>query len=360
MPACLHHGIDRAALSGSPDGAARAPRPHHALRGEVWDKALSYLRQAGEKAIGRSANREAWSHLEQAITMLPHLPQSRATLEQAVDLRLAARMCLAPVGEFARVLELAREAEALATAFDDPRREALVHCSISLASTHMGRSAEAIEHGERALAIAESLQEPMLRIGARFYLGFAHSFLGAYRTAIGFFQRDVGLEPEQISARLVQPWGAGDFQEAFTRLGYSVSQSATAFCFAELGEFDQAMLHAEGAVKFAQTLDDLYLRALADAWLGSVHLRKGDFRQALHLAQRWLQTYAAADLPMAQLLMAPFLGEVSDVSGQLDDAAALFERTWQFAESKSIFSYGHAAAGSAVSFRARGAGRENR
>ncbi len=32
---------------------------HHALRGEVWDKALTYCRQAGEKALARSAHREA-------------------------------------------------------------------------------------------------------------------------------------------------------------------------------------------------------------------------------------------------------------------------------------------------------------
>ena len=32
---------------------------HHALRGEVWDKALAYCRQGGEKAMARSAHREA-------------------------------------------------------------------------------------------------------------------------------------------------------------------------------------------------------------------------------------------------------------------------------------------------------------
>jgi predicted ATPase len=31
----------------------------HAFRGEVWDKAVQYLRQAGAKAFSRSANREA-------------------------------------------------------------------------------------------------------------------------------------------------------------------------------------------------------------------------------------------------------------------------------------------------------------
>ena len=32
---------------------------HHAVRGELWEKAVAYLRQAGTKALARSANREA-------------------------------------------------------------------------------------------------------------------------------------------------------------------------------------------------------------------------------------------------------------------------------------------------------------
>ena len=64
---------------------------YHALRGEVWDKALAYCRQAGEKALAQSANREAAGHFEQALSALPHLPDRRNTREQAIDLRLALR-----------------------------------------------------------------------------------------------------------------------------------------------------------------------------------------------------------------------------------------------------------------------------
>ena len=49
---------------------------HHALRGEVWDKAVAYCRQAGEKALGRSAHREAVGSFEQALSALPHLPET--------------------------------------------------------------------------------------------------------------------------------------------------------------------------------------------------------------------------------------------------------------------------------------------
>ena len=78
---------------------------HHALRGEVWDKALAYCRQAGEKAMTQSAYREAVEYFEQALKALPHLPEQRATREQAIDLRLALRSALLPSGDPGRILE---------------------------------------------------------------------------------------------------------------------------------------------------------------------------------------------------------------------------------------------------------------
>ena len=70
---------------------------HHALRGELWDKALTYCRQAGEKAMARSAYREAVAYFEQALSALSHLPEQRDTREQAIDLRLALRSALSPL-----------------------------------------------------------------------------------------------------------------------------------------------------------------------------------------------------------------------------------------------------------------------
>ena len=67
---------------------------HHALRGEVWAKALAYCRQAGEKALARSAHHDAAGYLEQALSALQHLPEERDTREQAIDLRPALRSAL--------------------------------------------------------------------------------------------------------------------------------------------------------------------------------------------------------------------------------------------------------------------------
>ena len=93
----------------------------HALRGEVWDKALAYGRQAGDKAQARSAYREAVTLYEQALVARDALPDSRAATEQAIDLRLGLRTVLTALGEPpGRMLDHLHHAETLAMALGDP------------------------------------------------------------------------------------------------------------------------------------------------------------------------------------------------------------------------------------------------
>ncbi len=101
---------------------------HHAQRGECWEKALSYSRQAGLKAVARSANREAVVFFEQALAALGHLPETRDTLEQTVDLRLNLRQALLPLGEFEQILDHIRKAETIAETLNDQRRLARTLC----------------------------------------------------------------------------------------------------------------------------------------------------------------------------------------------------------------------------------------
>ena len=67
---------------------------HHALRGELREKAVHYLRQAGLKAAARSALQDARAWFEQALGVLEALPESPSTLEQAFEIRLELRPVL--------------------------------------------------------------------------------------------------------------------------------------------------------------------------------------------------------------------------------------------------------------------------
>jgi predicted ATPase len=120
----LHARIVEAleALAGEWVAAQVERLAHHALRGEVWGKALAYCRQAGEKALARSAHREAVGSVEQALSALPHLPETHDTRTQAVDLRLTLGSALLPSGDLGSIIAVLREADALAEALDDPRR----------------------------------------------------------------------------------------------------------------------------------------------------------------------------------------------------------------------------------------------
>ena len=126
-------GGDRDTLSRSTRRACRAAgaaRP----AGEVWPKAVAYLRQAAAKAGARSANREAVSCLEQALGALPHLPQSPETREQAIDLRLDLQAPLNGLGEIERLLDYLREAEPLAGALGDLPRMGRVAAHMAFGS----------------------------------------------------------------------------------------------------------------------------------------------------------------------------------------------------------------------------------
>jgi class 3 adenylate cyclase len=74
----LHRRIVEALEALYPDRLAEHVEQltHHALRGEVWDKALAYCRQAGAKAMTCSANREAVVCFEQALAACPRIKTS--------------------------------------------------------------------------------------------------------------------------------------------------------------------------------------------------------------------------------------------------------------------------------------------
>jgi predicted ATPase len=92
---------------------------HHALRGAVWEKAVTYCRQACAKAIDRAAFREAVTAFEQAIEALGHLPETPDIGVLATELRLDMGDALMAMGEHERSHALLSEAEAVARRLDD-------------------------------------------------------------------------------------------------------------------------------------------------------------------------------------------------------------------------------------------------
>ena len=156
---------------------------HHALRGEVWSKAVTYCQQAGARANDRAAFREAVASFEQALQALAHLPESGDTRMLALEIRLALGRPLRALGEYGRQLTLLGEAETLARALDDRVRLVRV-LALKVNTLNMtGDPDGAIATGRQALELAAALGDSALQEQASHHLGQIYYFLGDFGRA---------------------------------------------------------------------------------------------------------------------------------------------------------------------------------
>jgi class 3 adenylate cyclase/tetratricopeptide (TPR) repeat protein len=164
---------------------------HHALRGEVWAKAVPYCQQAGARAHDRAAFGEAVAHFEQALQALAHLPEDGDTRVLALDLRLALGRPLTSLGETGRRLALLGEAEALARALGDRARLGRVLGSMAVVLRQTGDSDGAIAAGQQALALAAALGDSALQVAASLPLGMAYYAIGDFGRAAELLRQNV-------------------------------------------------------------------------------------------------------------------------------------------------------------------------
>ena len=289
---------------------------HHALRGGLWDKALAYCRQAGDKAVARSANREAVACFEQALVALEHLPASREHHEQAIDVRLGLRHALGQRLAHGRILTYLREAEGFAQALGDQHRLGWVTAYMTDRLVATGDLQHAVEVGQRALALAESLGEAALQVVVRLFLGRAYRALGDYPQAIALLRHNlVALD----GARLQERFGR-------SRLSSVIARDILSRCLAEVGAFTEGLAHGEASLRIAEAVDHPLSLSQACYGLGYVSLHHGALPQAIVWLERGLEVCRVWDMPVVLSLSAAALGYAYVLTGRLSDALPLLEQ----------------------------------
>jgi len=310
----LHARITEAIERLAPERVAeQAERlAHHALRGELWDKAVAYLRQAGLRAMARAANREAVAHLEQALGTLRRLPETRETTELTIDLHIDLRNALFPIGERARIGDHLQEAEVLARALGDQRRLGRIAHFMATQCLVTGDYDEAVRFGQEALSIARTLNDRSIEVVATSNLGQTHVARGELSDAATFLERNVAL--------------AGDLR--YERFGAPVIQSALsgarlADVLSELGRFDEAIGHAEAAVRTAEVADHSWTLFLGLLDLGCAHFRRGDLPRATRVLERNLDLCRTWQFVFGTPVVAATLGAAYALAGRADEALPL-------------------------------------
>ena len=295
---------------------------HHAARGEAWEQALSYSTAAGAKAMGRSAYRDATTWQEQALQAVAHLPETRARLEQAVDLRLLLRNSLQPAGELHRVLDYLSEAETALEKLGDQRRQSWLWSCRANCHWLLGEHDRGVEPGHRAVDAATAVGDPHLLIGARWNLSMPYWGRGDYRRAL-----DCVLENHAtLTTGVLSSVDLSAIPGSSTHPAVGNPANA-AWYLAELGEFRRAVALGQEAVREGEALQHFYSLTLALFHLGGAYLRWGDTSRAVLTLERSRQLAETRDYPFYLPWASPRLGAAYLLAGRVGDSLAMLKRT---------------------------------
>ena len=308
---------------------------HHAFRGELWDKAVPYCRQAGHKALARPAYHEAVSCFEQALEALQRLPAQRDQSEQAIDLRLDLVNALTPLGAYEQILDHLRTAKSVAETLHDSHRLGWTESSLSVYLTWVGAYDQAVEAGRRAIALATSHDNFAVHVRTVVHLGRIHYRLGDYHQALEVWRQALALlEGQQIEmpVGLTLP---------------SVARTLSAGCYAELGAFAEGKRVGAEGLRIAETLNRPRDLVVAYLWLGRLALCQGDIQEAVAKLERGVAICQAMRILFEFPYIASELTVAYALVGRTGEALSLIEQVVEQVASgrRFAFLFGHAATG---------------
>jgi tetratricopeptide (TPR) repeat protein len=316
-----HQRIAQVLEAQGANGAEIQPEllAHHYTAAGLAAQALPYYRQAGAQAVARSAYREAVALFEQALQVVQQLPDSRDTTAQAIDLRLALRTALRPLGAFERTLVVLRQAETLAAALRDTQRLGQVAVLLAVQFRLMGAYDQGRAAAQRALTVATADRDVVLHALAQQYLGIIYQDQGDYHRAMACL--------EQTRAALA---GARQYELCGVDLLPAVlSRASLASCHAECGTFTVGRAVGEEGLRIAEAVAHPSSLMFARWGLGLLALRQGDLSHALPCLEQAVESCQQTDVPGYFPRVAATLGAAYTLAGRCAEAVPLLTQAWE-------------------------------
>jgi class 3 adenylate cyclase/tetratricopeptide (TPR) repeat protein len=270
---------------------------HHAFRGEVWTKALTYLRQS-ETVASRSSLDAVLGSAESAATLWWNGEHTRAIEVGQRDLAIAANFrnfglnivttcrlgqAYHALGDYVRAAEFFRRT--LASLQGDLEREhfgmaglpsVFARAWLAWCLAELGDFPEGIARGEEGVAIAEAADHAYSRVLAAWGLGTLYVVRGDPERAIPVLERGLVVD-RMADIPLLFPFVAAPLGAAYALAG-------------RVGDAPSLL---EQAVRQAASMNLLANHALRLTWLGEALVLEGQIQraseqaaQALALAER--------------------------------------------------------------------------
>ncbi|MGD2159494.1 MAG: BTAD domain-containing putative transcriptional regulator, partial [Anaerolineales bacterium] len=328
----------------------------HFQEAGVIEKAIEYLKQAGENAARVYANAEATVHFSQAIHLSERVNLSDddisslyTRLGRALELESSFNRALEIYEELGRlaiqrgnrVMELAslmaritilsvptavhgpkrargfgERALVLASELDDPVSKAKILWSLSIANFFSSRLEDAVDYGERSLALArrndlcEQTAQTLNDLGGFIYLysGRIDSAREALQEANDLW-RDLGNTP---------------------MLADSLSGSCVAHVYS--GDFDQAVAYSQEAYQLSSSIKNLWGQSYSRWTIGDAFAERGEFSRAIEAMEECICLGKRAGFFASQTYTRVKLAQTYMDLGSLDKAFQLVQEALKFSQ----------------------------
>jgi predicted ATPase len=245
----LHSRIADALIAGFAETVETQPEllAYHLAHAQLTEKAIEYLRKAGQRAIERSANTEAIGHLTQALKLLGSLSENPETKRAALGLEVMLGQAMIASRGYAapETRETFVRARALIDELTDPAQKFAVLYGL-WASHYVGGEVAKHRHAaEEFLAEAERHSDAAASCIARRALGTTFITMGEFTNGLHQLERARALYNSQ--------------RHLDYRFHYGQDIGVAALCYLSwalwhLGYVDQASKVAAEATTYAEEL----------------------------------------------------------------------------------------------------------
>lgn len=293
---------------------------HHAFFAENWPAACVYGRRAGQRAEGRCKHADAGRFYANALKALDHLPETRRNTQRRIDLWVAIPRVLLPQGRRGAD-DLLEEARTLALSMNDNARYARASSLLASFFWVYGNLDDAIALCRDTLARLDEQSSLQVSIQVLMRLGGMLADKGHFVEACERLSR----------ARTLAM--ADDLYGRYGLTGVAASGTASyeARCLAELGRDQEAMRLAEFSLDLADEVGHAFTKAVANLYLGLVHLIAGRFDSATPYLKATLTITEATRLHVYQPITLGALGYALAHTGSSAEGLALISASLEHA-----------------------------
>lgn len=289
---------------------------HHFQAAGMVSKAFNYLQMAGDAAAAVHANAEAVAHYTRAVQLAE---QDQVSVEELAHLytRLGEQLLVtkgdaAPeVGQaFGRACELYQQAGDSTQLFEALRGLAMFY-------KLRGETKTAREFTEQIMAIAHTLQDPLLVVEACFALGSLFFFLGEFVPAREYLEQGIESYHRQQHQSLTT---IKDQDPGVANLSYA---SLNLWL---LGYPDSALERSTEALNLARELSHPYSLAMAHIWAGWVHLFRRENRAVQERTEAAISLAEKQDFTLFWAVGTLLRGWSLDKNGEAEERIAQMQQ----------------------------------